>query len=108
MATAAPELQTFYDGWGNYHRLLLDAIHDLSAEQLRLRPAPGLWAVWQLAGHMAGSRAYWFHDVLGEGDPAVRDLFRVTSTTVPGLGRTTRTTRAVRPRSSRASNARGR
>jgi uncharacterized damage-inducible protein DinB len=85
MATAAPEHQTFYDGWANYHRLLLAAIRDLSAEQLRLRPAPGLWAVWQLAGHMAGSRAYWFHDVLGEGDPALRDLFRVTSTAVPGL-----------------------
>jgi hypothetical protein len=24
---------------------------------------------------MAGSRAYWFHDVLGEGDPATRDMF---------------------------------
>jgi uncharacterized damage-inducible protein DinB len=85
MASAAPEQQTFYDGWANYHQLLLDAIRDLSAEQLRLRPAPGLWAVWQLAGHIAGNRAYWFHDVLGEGEPALRDLFRVASTTVPGL-----------------------
>jgi uncharacterized damage-inducible protein DinB len=34
---------------------------------------------------MAGNRAYWFHDVLGEGDPAVRDMFRVPTTTVPGL-----------------------
>ena len=41
--------------------------------------------VWQLAGHVAGSRAYWFHDVLGEGDPATRDLFRVDRTTVPDL-----------------------
>ena len=79
------EHQTFYDGWANYHHLLLDAIRDLSADQLRLRPAPGLWAVWQLAGHMAATRTYWFHDVLGEGDPALRDLFRVQSTTVPGL-----------------------
>lgn len=43
------------------------------------------WAVWQLASHVAGSRAYWFHDVLGEGDAAVRDMFRVESTTVPDL-----------------------
>jgi uncharacterized damage-inducible protein DinB len=34
---------------------------------------------------MAGSRAYWFHDILGEGEPAVRDMFRVASTTFPGL-----------------------
>ena len=34
---------------------------------------------------MAGARAYWFHEILGEGDPAVRDLFRVANTTVPGL-----------------------
>src|SRR5262249_5728982 len=29
--------------------------------------------------------AYWFHDVLGEGDQALRDRFRVTTTTVPGI-----------------------
>ncbi len=34
---------------------------------------------------MAGSRAYSFHDILGEGDRAVRDRFRVASTTVVGL-----------------------
>jgi uncharacterized damage-inducible protein DinB len=28
---------------------------------------------------------YWFHDVLGEGDAALRDRFRVASTTVPDL-----------------------
>ena len=85
MESAASEQQTFYEGWANYHHLLLDAIRDLSADQLRLRPAPGLWAVWQLAGHIAATRTFWFHDVLGEGEPALRDLFRVTGTTVPGL-----------------------
>ena len=83
--SSAPAMQTFYDGWANYQRLLLTAIRELTPEQLALRPAPRLWAVWQLAGHVAGSRAYWFHDVLGEGDPAVRDMFRVTSATVPDL-----------------------
>jgi len=78
--SSAPAMQTFYDGWAN-----LTALRELTPEQLALRPAPRLWAVWQLAGHMAGSRAYWFHDVLGEGDPAVRDMFRVTSATVPDL-----------------------
>ena len=34
---------------------------------------------------MAGARACWLHDLIGEGDPAIREMFRVTSTTVPGL-----------------------
>lgn len=34
---------------------------------------------------MVGGRAYWIHDILGEGDAAVREMFRVASTTVPGL-----------------------
>ena len=85
MASPAQGLQTFYEGWANYQGLLLGAIRELTSEQLALRTAPHQWAVWQLAGHMAGSRAYWFHDVLGEGDAATRDMFRVASTTVPDL-----------------------
>ena len=78
-------LEIVREGWANHDRLLLDMIRGLSPEQLGLRPAPGLWAVWQLAGHVAGNRAHWFHDVLGEGDPALRDRFRVETTTVPDL-----------------------
>jgi uncharacterized damage-inducible protein DinB len=82
-ATRIPE--PFVEGWAGYQRLLLDAIAPLSVEQLSSRTAPFQWAVWQLAAHVAGSRAYWFHDVLGEGDAAVRDMFRVETTTVPDL-----------------------
>ncbi|MGZ8585989.1 MAG: DinB family protein [Actinomycetota bacterium] len=85
MAPSAPGLQTFYDGWANHHRLVRAAIRELTSEQLALWTAPHQWSVWQLAGHMAGSRSYWFHDVLGEGDATTRDLFRVARTTVPGL-----------------------
>jgi uncharacterized damage-inducible protein DinB len=80
-----PVLEPFYAGWATHQRRVLAAIAELSPEQLALRPAPSQMSIWQIASHMAGSRAYWFHDVLGEGDPAVRDRFRVTSTTVPGL-----------------------
>lgn len=76
---------TIREGWAKHQDLVLTALRDLTPEQLALRPAPHEWAIWQIAGHMAGSRAYWFHDVLGEGDDALRDLFRVESTTVPGL-----------------------
>jgi uncharacterized damage-inducible protein DinB len=84
-ANASRVLETFVEGWVEYQRLLLAAIRPLSAEQLSSRTAPFQWTVWQLAAHVAGSRAYWFHDVLGEGDAAVRDRFRVGATTVPDL-----------------------
>ena len=80
-----PPLRPFYEGWSRYQQLVIDALRDLTPEQLGLRTAPHQWAVWQLAGHVAGSRAFWFHDILGEGEPAVRDLFRVDRTTVPGV-----------------------
>ena len=80
-----PVLQPFIDGWATHQRLLLGAIADLGPEQLALRPAPDQMAIWQLASHMAGARSYWFHDVLGEGDPAIRDMFRVAQTTVLGV-----------------------
>ena len=73
------------DGWANHQALLVRALRDLTPEQLDLRAAPHHWAIWQLAGHVAGARTYWFYDWMGEGDPAVRDLFRVTSTTLPDL-----------------------
>ena len=85
MGDAHRTLKPFVDGWLGYQGLLLDAIRPLTVEQLSSKTAPFQWAVWQLAAHMAGSRAYWFHDVLGEGDAAVRDMFRVEGTTVPGL-----------------------
>ncbi len=83
MSVAA--LQPFYEGWAKHHALVIDALRSLTPEQLDLRTAPHQWAVWQLASHVAGTRAYWFHDVLGEGDSATRDLFRVDRTTVPGV-----------------------
>ena len=85
MTDAARILEPFAEGWAGYQRLLLGAIGSLTPDQLSSRTAPFQWTVWQLAAHMAGSRAYWFHDVLGEGDDAVRDMFRVESTTVPDL-----------------------
>ena len=82
---AARTLEPFLEGWAGYQRLLLEAIRPLNAEQLASRTAPFQWAVWQLASHMAGTRAYWFHEVLGEGDEEVGHMFAVESTTVPNL-----------------------
>lgn len=80
-----PGLARFYEGWASHQQLLIAALRDLTPEQLALRTASHQWSVWQLAAHIAGTRAYWFHDVLGEGDAAVRDMFRVERSTVPGV-----------------------
>jgi uncharacterized damage-inducible protein DinB len=80
-----PALQPFFDGWAKHEALVIETIGGLTPEQLAFRTAPHQWAIWQLAAHAALSRAYWFHDVLGEGDQATRDMFRVDRTTVPGL-----------------------
>jgi len=78
-------LATFYAGWATHQDRLLAVIGPLTDDQMQLRPDPAHWAVWQLAANMAGARAYWFHDVLGEGDSALRTMFRVDTTSVPGL-----------------------
>ncbi len=87
MNGAPAGLVDLYDGWARIQSNLVRVLGPLDDEQLALRPAtePNHWAIWQLASNMAGGRAYWFHDVLGEGPAAVRDMFLVASTTVPGL-----------------------
>lgn len=71
-----PELSAFYNGWAERQRQLLDALRPLSPEQMQLRPAPGEWAIWQLAANMAGGRLYWLCFILGEDDLGNGDLFR--------------------------------
>ncbi|MGH7752462.1 MAG: DinB family protein [Gemmatimonadales bacterium] len=78
-------LQAFYDGWADQQRRLLDSIRPLTLEQMQLRPAPGEWAIWQLASNMAGGRLYWLCHMLGEDDRGLSQMFRVDHTTVPGV-----------------------
>ena len=77
-------LQPFYEGWADHQRL--------AGRHRRSRPGParaaaGTGRVVDLAARRphGRSRAYWIHDILGEGDAAVRDMFRVAQTTVPDL-----------------------
>src|SRR3954462_2268519 len=88
MTMRAPAgLTDTYAGWADHQTRLVGLLGRLTDDQLTLRPSnePEHWAIWQLASNMAGGRAYWFHDVLGEGTAEVRDMFHVASTTVPGL-----------------------
>ena len=67
-------LAPFYKGWDAYQGLLVRAIEPLSPEQLAMRLTPSLRTIENLAAHIVGARARWFHDTLGEGDQALDDL----------------------------------
>jgi uncharacterized damage-inducible protein DinB len=58
------------EGWAGYQTKLIDALGPLSPEQLAHRAAPALRSIDELARHIIGVRAGWFHNILGEGDDA--------------------------------------
>ena len=98
MTDAARILEPFVEGWAGYQRHAPRSDRTAVRRRALVRTAPFQWAVWQLAGHMAGSRAYWFHDILGEGDEEVGHMFAVESMTVPTCRSKTRggrTTNAI-------------
>lgn len=68
MAESPSTLAVFYKGWNDYQDLLTKALVPLSSEQLTLRAAPGLRSIGEIATHMIGARARWFHNLMGEGD----------------------------------------
>jgi uncharacterized damage-inducible protein DinB len=58
------------EGWHTYQTQLSEALAPLTHDQLALRPAPQLRSIDELARHILGVRAGWFHNILGEGDDA--------------------------------------
>jgi uncharacterized damage-inducible protein DinB len=68
MSETQETLAFFLQGWHNYQNQLGTALARLSPEQLALRAAPNLRSVEELARHVIGVRAGWYHFVLGEGD----------------------------------------
>lgn len=63
-------LAPFYAGWDRYQTLLVDALANLTDEQLALRPASNQWPVGQLAAHIIATRVWWFQR-MGEGDASL-------------------------------------
>ena len=57
--------QLFPD-WAEYAERLVDAVRDLTEEQLALRAGRDHAPIWGLAAHVAGARTYWLCGVLGE------------------------------------------
>ena len=58
------------EGWEAYQNALSKALAPLSQEQLALRAAPNLRSIDELARHIIGVRAGWYHYCLHEGDDA--------------------------------------
>lgn len=71
---AGVPLVRFYEGWDRYNGLLVEALEPLAGGQTTLTTAEDLRPVWLLAAHIVSARVYWFHRVLGEGDPAIAPL----------------------------------
>ncbi len=65
--TERPEtIRRFYADWTQYRRRLVDAIRDLTDEQLAITAGPDHAPIWRLAAHCAGTRVYWLCGVLSE------------------------------------------
>jgi uncharacterized damage-inducible protein DinB len=86
----------FYQGWETYQQSLVETIAPLSSEQLALPVAAHHWSIGLLLNHMIGSRVFWFHRWLGEGDPSLvpwdadQQAARETAELVAGLEETWR------------------
>lgn len=74
MTESSSTLSIFSKGWNDYLTLLTKAIEPLTPDQLSLRAAPGLRSPGEIATHMIGARARWFHEVMNEGDQAFAAL----------------------------------
>ena len=64
-------LDVIYENWRTYNDKLRDAIAPLTAEQLRLQPAPGMWPLGQILQHIVSVRAGWFSGTLQDEDEAM-------------------------------------
>ncbi|HEX6477519.1 MAG TPA: DinB family protein [Ktedonobacteraceae bacterium] len=67
-------LITFYKGWDVYQQHIIKAIAPLSDDQLALRAAPHLRSIGEIATHIIGARARWFHGLMGEGGEDIASL----------------------------------
>jgi uncharacterized damage-inducible protein DinB len=68
MSETSETLAFFTQGWQNYQNQLNKALAPLSPDQLALRAAADLRSIDELARHVIGVRAGWFHYTLEEGD----------------------------------------
>ena len=66
MAENPDAIRPFYASWERYQARMVEAIRDLTPDQLALRGGPDQMPIWALMGHLAGARVYWLCSVFGE------------------------------------------
>lgn len=64
----SPLAEAMIQGWKEYQRQLVEIIRPLTAEQLATRAAPNLRPISEIIAHIIAGRAFWFSEVLKEGD----------------------------------------
>ena len=63
-------LTPYYEGWDAYNNYLIEAVGNLTDEQLLHLNSPSQRPVWLLAAHIVGARLYWLTTVAGEAIPS--------------------------------------
>jgi uncharacterized damage-inducible protein DinB len=64
-------LEAIYGDWRLYNDLVVEALREMSGDELALRAPSGdettsmSWPIWAIAGHTAGTRVYWLCEVMG-------------------------------------------
>jgi uncharacterized damage-inducible protein DinB len=56
----------YFAGWRQLNDRIAETVGSLSVEELAWTPAPDMWPIWALAGHLAGGRVYWLCHILKE------------------------------------------
>jgi uncharacterized damage-inducible protein DinB len=72
--SGAVYLSAVYAGWGDYQRLLVEAVAPLTPDHLSLRAAPTLLSIGEIAAHIIAARVVWFHRVMGEGSVSLAPM----------------------------------
>ncbi|MDQ2714551.1 MAG: DinB family protein [Chloroflexota bacterium] len=92
--TTSPLLDAIIQGWQDYQEQLVAVLRPLTLEQLAFRVAPDLRSVGEIVTHVIRGRAFWFAEVLKEGDDEMAtivhwndegQLARTTAECVHGL-----------------------
>jgi uncharacterized damage-inducible protein DinB len=67
MTQAQDLTPAIFEGWHVYQTALIEALRPLELDQLTLSAAPNLRSVGEIARHVIGARARWFHALMAEG-----------------------------------------
>jgi uncharacterized damage-inducible protein DinB len=74
MTEQQTNLLPYYKGWDAYQDLLIKAIAPLSPDQLAFRAEPQLRSIGENTAHIIGTRAGWFHQLMGIGGEEIAAL----------------------------------